>query len=44
MPAIEHGDFTLYETQAIVRYIDRVWPQPALTPRIHGPRRTWTRP
>jgi glutathione S-transferase len=32
MPAIEHGDFALYETQAIVRYIDRVWPQPALTP------------
>ena len=33
MPAIEHDGFTLYETQAIVRYIDRVWPQPALTPR-----------
>lgn len=33
MPAIEHGDFALYETQAIVRYIDRVWPEPALTPR-----------
>jgi glutathione S-transferase len=33
MPAIEHGDFTLYETQAIVRYIDRVCPQPLLTPR-----------
>jgi glutathione S-transferase len=33
MPAIEHGDFTLYETQAILRYIDRVWPQPPLTPR-----------
>jgi len=32
MPVIEHGDFTLYETQAIVRYIDRIWPQPALTP------------
>ena len=32
MPVIEHGDFTLYETQAIVRYIDRVWPRPALTP------------
>lgn len=32
MPAIEHGDFTLYETQAIVRYIDRTWPQPSLTP------------
>jgi glutathione S-transferase len=33
MPAIEHDDFALYETQAIVRYIDRVWPQPGLTPR-----------
>jgi glutathione S-transferase len=33
MPAVEHGDFTLYETQAIVRYIDRVWPEPALTPK-----------
>jgi glutathione S-transferase len=32
MPAVEHGDFMLYETQAVVRYIDRVWPQPALTP------------
>jgi glutathione S-transferase len=33
MPAIEHADFTLYETQAIVRYIDRVWPEPPLTPK-----------
>jgi len=33
MPAMEHADFTLYETQAIVRYIDRVWPQPPLTPK-----------
>jgi glutathione S-transferase len=33
MPAIAHGDFTLYETQAIVRYIYRVWPQPSLTPK-----------
>ncbi len=32
MPAFEHGDFMLYETQAIVRYIDRVLPAPALTP------------
>ncbi len=32
MPVIEHGDFTLYETQAILRYIDRVCPEPALTP------------
>jgi len=32
MPAVEHGDFTLYETQAILRYIDRVAPKPPLTP------------
>jgi glutathione S-transferase len=32
MPAVEHGDFMLYETQAVVRYIDRIWPRPALTP------------
>ena len=32
MPAVEHGDFALYETQAILRYIDRVIPSPALTP------------
>lgn len=32
VPAIEHGAFRLYETQAILRYIDRVVPRPALTP------------
>ncbi len=32
MPVIEHGDFTLYETQAILRYIDRVAAAPPLTP------------
>ncbi|MGI9169179.1 MAG: glutathione S-transferase family protein [Caulobacteraceae bacterium] len=32
MPVVEHGDFTLYETQAILRYIDRVAPEPPLTP------------
>lgn len=32
IPAIEHGDFRLYETQAILRYIDRIIPTPALTP------------
>lgn len=32
MPVLEHGDFEIYETQAIVRYIDRVQPQPSLTP------------
>jgi glutathione S-transferase len=32
VPALEHGDFLLYETQAILRYIDRVLPEPSLTP------------
>lgn len=32
IPAIQHGDFTLYEAQAIARYIDRAFPGPALTP------------
>jgi glutathione S-transferase len=29
---IDHGSFRLYETQAILRYIDRILPLPALTP------------
>ena len=32
VPAIEHGDFRLYETQAILRYIDAVCPDPKLQP------------
>ena len=32
MPVLEHGDFSLYETQAILRYLDRILPAPALTP------------
>ena len=32
MPVLEHGDFWLYETQAILRYLDRVLAAPALTP------------
>ncbi|MBS0363939.1 MAG: glutathione S-transferase family protein [Proteobacteria bacterium] len=32
IPAMEHGDFRLYETQAIARYIDRAFDGPALTP------------
>lgn len=32
VPYLKHGDFTLYETAAIVRYVDRVLPQPRLTP------------
>jgi glutathione S-transferase len=32
VPYVEQGDFKLYETAAIVRYVDRVLPEPALTP------------
>jgi glutathione S-transferase len=32
IPVMEHGGFRLYETQAIMRYIDRALPGPALTP------------
>lgn len=32
VPVLEHGDFILYETQAILRYLDRVLPAPTLTP------------
>ncbi len=33
VPVLEHDGFRLYETQAIVRYIDRVLPAPGLTPK-----------
>jgi glutathione S-transferase len=32
IPTIEHGDFVLYEAQAIGRYIDQVFDGPSLTP------------
>ncbi len=32
IPVLEHDGFLLYETQAILRYLDRVLPEPALTP------------
>lgn len=32
IPAIEHGDFQLYECQAILRYIDAAFDGPRLTP------------
>ncbi|HEY4168932.1 MAG TPA: glutathione S-transferase family protein [Reyranella sp.] len=32
VPALVHDGFTLYETGAITRYIDRVFPGPALQP------------
>ena len=32
VPVLEHDGFALYETQAILRYLDRVLPAPPLTP------------
>ena len=32
VPVLDHDGFLLYETQAILRYLDRVLPNPALTP------------
>jgi glutathione S-transferase len=32
VPVLEHAGFSLYETQAILRYVDRLLPEPALTP------------
>ena len=32
VPVMEHDGFRLYETQAILRYLDRQIPQPSLTP------------
>ena len=32
IPIVDHGDFRLYETQAILRYLDRIITSPALTP------------
>jgi glutathione S-transferase len=32
IPVLDHGDFRLYEAQAILRYLDRIIPAPSLTP------------
>lgn len=32
VPVLEHDGFLLYETQAILRYLDRIIPSPPLTP------------
>ncbi len=32
VPVLDHAGFRLYESQAILRYLDRVLPQPPLTP------------
>jgi glutathione S-transferase len=33
VPAFEHGNFGFYETQAILRYLDDILPEPPLQPR-----------
>jgi glutathione S-transferase len=33
IPAMRHGDFVLFETGAIGRYVDRAFPGPALQPK-----------
>jgi glutathione S-transferase len=33
IPVMDHGDFRLYEVQAILRYLDRIIPEPRLAPR-----------
>ena len=33
VPVLDHGDFRLYETQAILRYLDAILPGPALQPK-----------
>jgi glutathione S-transferase len=32
VPVLDHGDFRIYECAAILRYVDRVLPEPSLTP------------
>lgn len=32
VPVMDHGSFRLYESQAILRYLDRALPRPPLTP------------
>src|SRR5215470_2583084 len=33
VPILQHGDFTVYETSAIVAYIDETFPNPSLQPK-----------
>lgn len=33
VPVLDHDGFRLYETQAILRYLERVLPEPSLTPQ-----------
>ena len=33
VPVLQHDDFTLYETSAIVSYLEDTFPNPALQPK-----------
>jgi glutathione S-transferase len=33
VPALQHGEFVLYETQAILRYVNAILPEPPLEPK-----------
>ena len=33
IPVVDHGDFRLYETQAILRYLDDLYPTPPFQPK-----------
>ena len=33
IPVVDHGDFRLYETQAILRYLDDLYPAPPFCPK-----------
>jgi glutathione S-transferase len=37
VPAMRHGEFVLYETQAMCRYVDRAFPGPSLQPKDFKP-------
>jgi glutathione S-transferase len=32
VPILQHGDFVLYETSAIVAYLEELFPEPSLQP------------
>lgn len=40
VPILRHGDFSLYETSAIVQYIDEVFPEPSFTSIVSRQRAT----
>ncbi|MEX2629736.1 MAG: glutathione S-transferase family protein [Tistlia sp.] len=42
IPALRHGDFALYETDAIVRYVEEVFEGPPLAPEAPRPRARMT--